>query len=388
MSGCTRRRFLEAAAVGAAAVGTPAKASDAERSADRRAPVAMLHATDLFHPHNDPDDHWDLACVYALAYHGLVDLKGILIDYPVPGRRNDPDAMGVAQMNFITGKAAAVMVGPPAPMKSRDDLRTDAPEIDHAGVRWVLEVLRGSPRPVVINVTGCCLGVAIAGKQQPDLFARKCAAVYLNAGTGSPDRTKAGRLEYNVKLDPAAYAAIFDLPCPVYWMPCFEELASPPGGERQVMQFGTYYRFRQGEILPHLSDRVQNFFAFMYRGGRTAARDRSAQSDWLRYLVGPKDVALLAQQGATYRNMWCTGGFLHAAGRTVTTDGRIVALDEAGDSAVFTFDPIHVSCNEQGATEWSRAQAPKGRYLFHVRDTQSYAQAMTTAMKSLLMTLP
>jgi len=387
MSDCTRRRFLGAVAVGAAA-GTSAGASASPRPADRRAPVPMLHATDLFHPHNDPDDHWDLACVYALAYGGLVDLQGVLIDYPVGGRRNDPDVLGVAQMNFLTGKAAPVMVGPPAPMKSRDDIQPEAPETDHAAVRWVLDVLRGAGRPVVINITGCCRGIAVAGKREPDLFAEKCARLYLNAGTGSPDRTKAGRLEYNVKLDPAAYAAIFDLPCPVYWMPCFEELGTVPGGARGVMQFGTYYRFRQEEILPHLSDRMQNFFAFMYRGGRTAGRDRSPQSDWLRYLVGPKDDALLAQQAATYRNMWCTGGFLHAAGKTVTTDGRMVPLDRAGDSAVFTFDPINISCNEQGVTEWSRAEAPTRRYVFHVRHTQSYARAMTTAMKSLLVTLP
>ena len=24
-------------------------------------PVPTLHVTDLFRPHNDPDDHWDLA---------------------------------------------------------------------------------------------------------------------------------------------------------------------------------------------------------------------------------------------------------------------------------------------------------------------------------------
>jgi hypothetical protein len=33
--------------------------------------IPTLHQTDLFRPHADPDDHWDLACVYALAAHGL-----------------------------------------------------------------------------------------------------------------------------------------------------------------------------------------------------------------------------------------------------------------------------------------------------------------------------
>lgn len=30
-------------------------------------PVPLIHQTDLFRPHFDPDDHWDLACVFALA---------------------------------------------------------------------------------------------------------------------------------------------------------------------------------------------------------------------------------------------------------------------------------------------------------------------------------
>ena len=34
------------------------------------APVPVIHVTDLHRPHVDPDDHWDLACVFALAYAG------------------------------------------------------------------------------------------------------------------------------------------------------------------------------------------------------------------------------------------------------------------------------------------------------------------------------
>ena len=63
----------------------------------------MIHVSDLFRPHDDPDDHWDLACVYALACQGRVNLRGVLIDYPKPERRNDPDVLAVAQLNYLTG---------------------------------------------------------------------------------------------------------------------------------------------------------------------------------------------------------------------------------------------------------------------------------------------
>lgn len=44
--------------------------------------VPVIHQTDCFHHHADPDDHWDLASQFALAYTEDIDLKGILIDYP------------------------------------------------------------------------------------------------------------------------------------------------------------------------------------------------------------------------------------------------------------------------------------------------------------------
>lgn len=49
----------------------------------------VLHAADLFRPHNDPDDHFDLGTVYALALSGDRHLAGIVIDYP-PDPRSGP----------------------------------------------------------------------------------------------------------------------------------------------------------------------------------------------------------------------------------------------------------------------------------------------------------
>ncbi|MHC4435016.1 MAG: hypothetical protein ACYTBS_24525, partial [Planctomycetota bacterium] len=220
--------------------------------------------------------------------------------------------------------------------------------------------------------------VAIAGKSTPELFASKCAAIYLNAGTGSPDMDSTSKLEYNVTLDRFSYAAIFDLPCPVYWMPCFEDMENRR--RQDVRKFGTHYRFHQGEILPHLSNMVQNYFGYMF--------GRYTDHNWLRYLKGQKDEALLAKFADADRHMWCTGGFLHAAGYTVSREGQIVPLDEAGDSSVFTFDPVRVTCSDNGVTRWNRDDTSKKRFMFHVRDTDNYQPAMTKAMKSLLSTLP
>jgi hypothetical protein len=350
----------------------------------------VIHVTDLFRPHCDPDDHWDLACVFALAYAKEIDLKGILIDF-APRQRDshNPDVMAVAQMNYLTGLHVPVSIGAPRPMRSRNDrgspTRKDAsggpgqPQADasdHVGINMVLEILRDSPEPVIIHVTGSCRDIAIAGKKAPQLFADKCAGIYLNAGTGSPDEAKAAQLEYNVSLAPLSYAALFDLPCTIYWMPCFEEMNS----RRVVMEYGTHYLFRQSEILPHLSERMQNFFA--------SVLGKKEDHRWLTYLTGPREVPLLESCGMQDRHMWCTGGFLHAAGRTVSAEGKIVARDDIGDSAVFSFDPIQLSCSDEGVTKWAPDKTATSRYIFHVRDLAGYQQVMTKAMRSLLRRLP
>jgi hypothetical protein len=349
-----------------------------EESEKAKKKTPMLHATDLFRPHMDPDDHWDLACVYALACRGDIELKGILIDHPpenADGR--NPDIAAVAQMNLIVGTFVPVAVGSGLPMKSRNDVQGYASPSHRHGVRMVLDVLRKSAEPVIINILGSSRDVAIAGKKDPELFKSKCAAIYLNAGTGSPKMSTASKLEYNVTLERYGFAAIFDLPCPVYWMPCFEELES--GRKWEVREYGTHYKFRQDEILPHLSDMVQNYFTYMF--------GKYMDNNWLGYLKGTKDKALLTKVGSLYRHMWCTAGFLHAAGYTVTREGQIVPLHDKRAQRVFTFDAVKVECDDNGLTRWIRDGSSNDRFIFHVRDTDNYQSAMTGAMRSLLTAL-
>ncbi len=373
-----RRRFLGIMGCGAAlGACTSQQVLLGEAGGAKKRPTPVIHATDLFRPYCDPDDHWDLACVFALAYAKEIDLKGILIDFaPQQRESHNPDVMAVAQMNYIAGLHVPVSVGSPRPMRSRNDSQPDADASEHVGINMVLDILRDSPQRVIIEITGSCRDIAIAGKKAPRLFADKCAGIYLNAGTGSPDEAKAAQLEYNVSLAPVSYAALFDLPCPIYWMPCFEEMNS----RQVVMEYGTHYVFRQSEILPHLSERVQNFFAY--------ALGKKQDHQWLTYLIGPREAPLLESCGQQDRHMWCTGGFLHAAGRTVSTEGEIVARGSTGDSAVFSFDPIRLSCSDGGVTKWAHDKAATSRYIFHVRDLVRYQEAMTKAMRSLLGRLP
>ncbi len=336
----------------------------------------VIHQTDLFHPHEDPDDHWDLACVYALALAGDINLESILIDCPPVDHAGQPDAMGIAQMNYITGLNVPFAVGSSIPTISRQDKLSDLKGSDENGVRMLLDTLAKSPDKVFINIVGSARDVAIAGNRAPELFREKCAGIYLNAGTGTHLPEHDRDREYNVMLNPVAYAAIFDIPCPLYWMPCW----GSRGPRGNVYEYGTWYQFQQKDILEHLSDRMQKFFAFML--------GRVESVSWLKYLNDPKDEAVLTKFGEEFRYMWCTAGFLHVAGKAVTSDGEIIKLEEVEGKSVFTFDPIEIECDDLGLTKWTPGDGASNRYIYHVRDRENYIMAMTKAMKTVLKTLP
>ena len=194
----------------------------------------LLHCTDLFHPHGDPDDHFDLACVFSLALQGLVDLCGIGLDYPPPNRVGDPDIMAVSQLNRLCGLTVPSVVGTSKFISKRTDTLPDLSHRELTGIRWIIETLKKSDRPIAITVVGSATDVAVAARREPELFREKCAGVYLNSGgthQASPEI-----LEYNVKINPAAYAAMFDLPCPLYWFPCWHTTE-----ERKSGEWGTFY---------------------------------------------------------------------------------------------------------------------------------------------------
>ena len=123
----------------------------------------------------------------------------------------DPDVMGVAQMNYCTGCVVPYVIGTPFLMEDRNDQQPSADRIDHQGIHWLLETLKRSKKPVIINVVGAATNVALASKKT-GLFGEKCKCIYLNPGSGYAG--KVPKQKYNVTLDPFAYAAIFDVPCP------------------------------------------------------------------------------------------------------------------------------------------------------------------------------
>src|ERR1700691_1139952 len=191
-----------------------------------KAPTPLLHTTDLYRPHLDADDHWDLATGYALARKGDLELMGVLTDNPenfeeFPERLKavmqffdagmhvdrSPDVAAVALLNYLTDSAVPVTTGTLWPGKPGEKVRVEHLPKELHGVQMLLNSLRRSSRPVAIMIGGSCQDVAIAGRLEPKLFAEKCAGIYLNVGVGSQnpnDQSIDGELEWNVSLNRGA----------------------------------------------------------------------------------------------------------------------------------------------------------------------------------------
>ncbi len=366
----SRRDFLKAGAVAAAAAASAGQPAHAAHLGSPATGLPLIHVTDLFHPHGDPDDHFDLACAYALAQRGAFDLRGVVIDYPPDFRAGDPAVVAVAQMNRLTGLSVPVAIGTSLKLKGRRDALADAPPQETAAVRFIIAQLREAERPVALVCVGNAADIVVAALREPALFKAKCAGVSLNSGSAHDNPANPAQLEFNVKLDPAAYAAMFDLPCPLCWFPCWHTTERRESGVD-----GSFYWLPHRGALAGVSAGLANYFAYMF--------DKSANPKWLRAMKAMPTAASWEKILGDRRGMWSTASQFAAAGLTVTKDGDIVEATAAGDAAVFQVKPVEAACADDGRTTWRRVEAPTGRGMLSVTDPARYPAAMTRAVATL-----
>ncbi len=320
-----------------------------------------IHITDIFHPHGDPDDHYDLALAFALHRLGLLRLEHVVMDYPPAHRVGDPALCAVAQLNEITGCTVPASVAP------KDE--------ELAGQR-LCGLMAAAPLPVTFTVVGSSESIAAAIRQQPELFREKCAGIYLAAGTGV--ESPGGMLEYNVRLHPSAYTTVLTAPCPVYWAPCYHTILADAGDSISPERGGPYgsvFCIYQKELLTGLPPVVQNYFLYMLT--------RSEDPKYLRYLDGPVDAAALEEKGGEKRRLWSTPLLLHAAGLFCNS---------------WSFHPVELECGQGGRVMWTPAEESRvqifrrkdpGEVLTDTFDTDGlYRMEMLYRLRDALAALP
>jgi hypothetical protein len=358
---------------------------------DGKRAVPFIHVTDCFHPHGDPDDHFDLATVFALDHLGYLDLQAVCFDYTreavLDGRDRrglgDPAVMSLAQMQEITGHSVLFAVGSSRMLESKTDIQPGASAGDLAGANLILRIMRESDTAVAIGINGSSRDVALAMNLDQALFRKKCRGIYvLGALSSAEDPAK----ETNVSLDPIAFARIFDAPCPVYWLPGFGKPREKDKGFESD-DYDSFFSTPHSRVFESVSPPVLNYFSYMFRVGHFDQGRQDPDVMWLRYLYGPADTVFFNRFTQPARGMWTTPGYLHAAGLTVDENGSIVPADRAV-TPVFTFDRARIIVTDEGAPVWSLDDQGSNRYILHKHDKELYRRAMPMAVISLLKKLP
>lgn len=303
--------------------------------------VPILYCTDLYHPPDDPDDHFDLLTLFALPEF---EIRGIVID--TGSRGKDRPAIGaIRQAMELSGKTVPYATGLVENLDSLEDTCVTQPVAVEGGVDLTLRVLSDSAEPVVLFATGSLRDFAAACNREPALFRTKVARLYVNAGHSDGER------EWNVDLDPAAYVRLLRSGLPIYWVPCF--------GTRH----GSYWKFRHDAVLTQQAPPIQAFFLYMLT---------RSDADPMAYVHQPPSPDAVREFWPQERNMWCTAAFLHAAGRTGKT---------------WAFSPQHIMIDDSGNTSIIESGGITLE-TFDVHDPDGYPGEMTQELATLLMRLP
>lgn len=297
--------------------------------------IPLIYTTDLYHPHNDPDDHFDLATLFALPEF---DIRAVVVD-----RGNfTPGVCAIEQMNKITGRAVPCAVG----MVQNSPLSGYIPEEELAGVNLIINSIRASKKPATVITAGSLRDVCVAYYREPEMFQKKVARLYINAGHSS------GKEEWNVQLEQNAYFRMLRAHLPIYWAPCFGD-----GG------YQTYWKFRQGDVLESAPLPLQNYFVYALQ------KTPLNEVDPIQALERPVSGEVKQSIWTMERNMWCTATFWHAANRPNET---------------FSFEKKTVILNEdQGKTIFSTTGDGVELLTFHQTNPEVYTCSMTGILRDL-----
>jgi len=326
----------------------------------------VIYSSDLFHPHRDPDDHFDLATLFSLPE---LNILGIVLDQ---GGRQDgePGIIPVEQMMQITQRKVPYAAGLDYPLKTPEDKGFEQSKNSQKAIDMILESLTNSSEKVTIFTAGSLRDIAAAFNRDPFLFKEKVRRLYINIGhygiTGKDDKDFT---EYNVEIDPQAFITIMRSGLSIYWCPCFGK------------EHGTFWKFQQKEVLDTASLPVQNYFIF--------ALTRRKGVDPIAALSMPLNPVEKKRIWEGYRNMWCTAPLIHASGRKIykLNNGRYSALAEppmnGQEVKLFEFIPVMVSVDNNCRTKVSFVKEKANMHLFHLCNKEIYGRALTSCLQEL-----
>ena len=349
--------------------------------------VAVIDVTDLYHPHQDVGDNFDLVAAYALPE---IDLRAVILDahdsfrkpvsdHPVLSKYyvdtegpRDPGFIPVLQLNYIFNRNIPAAVGPFTPMRSPQDKMLDIPSFQQQGVDLILKVLRDSKELVEILSFGSARPIAVAYNRDPALFHGKVRRIHLSAGATSPDI-----VDWNVALDPNAIVRLLrsDLPIAIY--PCSAGVKE--GGWSGYSPNNTFYKTPNANFIKQLDPRLQRYMAYAF--------GRVNRSDFLRAMEEDFPDELTAKIYSKPHNVWETAAWTQASGRRLVrrADGHyrmIPAQEVRGTDRILPngLRPCLLKVAEDGKFAFELTDKPSNFLIYDRGDPYENEKAFTEAL--------
>jgi hypothetical protein len=286
----------------------------AEHNSPGPAPKAipLIDVTDLYHPHQDVGDNFDILAAYALPE---LDLRAVILvctepfrqpvaKNPGPGLAEDrrgprePGFIPVLQLNYIFNRHVSCAAGPFTRMKSPADKMLDVPGFQQQGVELILRTLKESASPVDIVSFGSARPIAVAFNRDPALFRAKLRRLHLCVGASAP-----GFLEWNVALDTNTIVTLLRSDLPIALYPDAADNARHQGYGVFHPGFSydphnTYWKLPNLKLIPRMQPPLRRYLEFAF--------GRGVRMDFLRCLdedvLPPMDPKILSKEHYVWEN--------------------------------------------------------------------------------------
>jgi hypothetical protein len=360
--------------------------------------IPVIDVTDLYHPHQDVGDNFDLITAYALPE---LDLRAVVLDctepfrqpvakdpgpglFPDPNGPREPGFIPVLQLNHIFGRNVPCGTVPFSCMKSPGDRMLDVPDFQQQGIELILQTLRESKVPVHIVSFGSARAVAVAYNRDPQLFRQKLARLHLCAGGSSPPATN--YMEWNVALDPQAIVCLLRSDLPIALYPCAANNANGKGNgvvspAHSYDEQNTYYKLPDLRFIPRMNPPLRRYLEYAFQ--------RSARVDFLRAVEvdgPPVDEKLLTKE----HYVWETGVWLCVSERKLVrraegTHRILPAADVLATDRVLPNElhPCEVKVRDDGIYEFRETVQSSNVQVYYRGDPRANETALQEALPAL-----
>lgn len=381
----SRRNFLRIGsglAMGAVLPGADTHVGGVERPRVVRRPV--IDITDLYHPHQDRGDNFDLIAAYALPE---VDLRAVILDitgrylrpyineadpgYNDPRGQRAPGFIPVHQLNYIFDRNVPCACAPFDPMRSPDDNMADAPKFQQGGIDLLIETLRNSDEPVDVVSFGSARPLAVALNREPKLLREKVRLAHLCIGGYPP-----GYLEWNVQLDVHAYVRLIrsDLPLALY--PCATEESPFALGNHNC-----YWTMENLNWVREISPPLQRYIEFAF-----GCLNRM---DFLNAMDEIEPLADMTERYGRKHHVWETAVWAQVAERRFVAKGeqyRLLPANTAGTDATVIEEglmPCVLEVSDDGQLTMRETAGETSASLYYRHDPIAYEAAAGQALRDL-----